>query len=50
MQADTLDRNTMACTGAQFCNMAVTETKGTMFRLMDTLRQRRIALHGIRIT
>ena len=49
MQADTLDRNTMACTGAQFCNIAVTETKGTMFRLMDTLRQRRIALHGIRI-
>ena len=49
MHADTLDRNTMACTGAQFCNIAVTETKGTMFQLMETLRQRRIALHGIRI-
>lgn len=47
--ADTLDRNTMACTGAQFCNIAVTETKGTMFRLMETLRQRKVALHGIRI-
>ncbi len=46
---DTLDRNTMACTGAQFCNIAVTETKGTMFRLMETLRQRKVALHGIRI-
>ena len=49
MQADTLDRNTMACTGAQFCNIAVTETKGTMFQLMETLKQRNIALHGIRI-
>lgn len=47
--ADTLDRNTVACTGAQFCNIAVTETKGTMFRLMETLRQRNVALHGIRI-
>ena len=46
---DTLDRNTMACTGAQFCNIAVTETKGAMFRLMETLRQRKVALHGIRI-
>ncbi len=47
--ADTLARNTVACTGAQFCNIAVTETKGAMFRLIDTLRRRTLALHGIRI-
>ena len=49
VHADTLARNTMACTGTQFCNIGVTETKGTMFRLIDTLRQRMLALHGIRI-
>ena len=49
MHADTLARNTVACTGTQFCNIAVTETKGAMFRLVDTLRQRALALHGIRI-
>ena len=47
--ADTLARNTVACTGTQFCNIAVTESKGNMFRLVDTLRQRAMALHGIRI-
>ncbi|MEE8129855.1 MAG: Rieske 2Fe-2S domain-containing protein, partial [Vicinamibacterales bacterium] len=49
IHADSLARNTMACTGTQFCNIGVTETKGTMFRLIDTLRQRMLALHGIRI-
>ena len=49
MHADTLARNTVACTGTQFCNIAVTETKGGMFRLIETLRQRALALHGIRI-
>ncbi len=49
MHADTLARNTVACTGTQFCNIAVTETKGAMFRLVETLRQRTLALHGIRI-
>ena len=49
MHADTLARNTVACTGTQFCNIAVTETKGAMFRLVDKLRQRTLALHGIRI-
>ena len=47
--ADTLARNTVACTGTQFCNIAVTESKGNMFGLVDTLRQRAMALHGIRI-
>ena len=49
MHADTLARNTVACTGTQFCNIAVTETKGAMLRLVETLRQRTLALHGIRI-
>ncbi len=49
VHADTLARNTVACTGTQFCNIAVTETKGAMYRLVDTLRQRTLALHGIRI-
>jgi len=49
VHADAFDRNTMACTGSQFCNIAVTETKGHMFRLVDTLRKRALKLHGIRI-
>src|SRR5262249_49928632 len=31
IHADPLERNTVACTGSQFCNIAVTETKGHMF-------------------
>ncbi|MDA1092573.1 MAG: Rieske 2Fe-2S domain-containing protein [Acidobacteria bacterium] len=49
VHADSLSLNTMACTGTQFCNIAVTETKGAMFRLIDTLRRRTLMLHGIRI-
>jgi hypothetical protein len=47
--ADTLDRNTVACTGKQFCNIAVTETKGHMLQLIEKLRVRHLTLHGIRI-
>jgi precorrin-3B synthase len=47
--ADPLARNTMACTGNQFCNIAVTETKGNMLQLTEKLRQRSLMLHGIRI-
>ena len=47
--ADTLDRNTVACTGKQFCNIAVTETKGHMLQLIEKLRQRHLTLHGIRL-
>jgi ferredoxin-nitrite reductase len=47
--ADTLLRNTVACTGKQFCNIAVTETKGHMLQLVAKLRERHLALHGIRI-
>ena len=49
VHADSFDLNTVACTGAQFCNIAVTETKGRMFRLIDELRRRSLQLHGIRI-
>jgi len=49
VHADPFDRNTMACTGSQFCNIAVTETKGHMFQLMDRLRKKGVMLHGIRI-
>ena len=47
--ADTLARNTVACTGKQFCNIAVTETKGHMLQLVEKLRARALTLHGIRI-
>lgn len=47
--ADTLARNTVACTGKQFCNIAVTETKGHMLQLIEKLRTRNLTLHGIRI-
>ncbi len=49
IHADALDRNTMACTGSQFCNIAVTETKGHMFQLLETLRKKQVRLEGIRI-
>ena len=49
IQADALDTGTMACTGSQFCNIAVTETKAHMFRLISDLRNRALKLHGIRI-
>jgi ferredoxin-nitrite reductase len=47
--ADSLVRNMVACTGRQFCNIAVTETKGHAFQLIEKLRQRAVTLHGIRI-
>ena len=49
VHADSLDRNTMACTGSQFCNIAVTETKGPMFQLLEKLRKKQVKLEGIRI-
>ncbi len=49
VQADSLVRNTVACTGKQFCNIAVTETKGQMLQLIEQLRRRALTLHGIRI-
>jgi len=49
IHADPFERNTIACTGSQFCNIAVTETKGHMFQLIETLRKKALKLHGIRI-
>jgi len=49
VQADPLELNTVACTGSQFCNIAVTETKGQMFQLIEKLRKKALKLHGIRI-
>jgi nitrite reductase/ring-hydroxylating ferredoxin subunit len=49
VEADPFERSTAACTGSQFCNIAVTETKGHMFQLIEKLRKRALKLHGIRI-
>ena len=49
LYADAMVRYTIACTGKQFCNIAVTESKAHMLKLMETLRQRGVMLHGIRI-
>ena len=49
VHADPFELNTMACTGSQFCNIAVTETKGHMFQLIEKLRKRALKLHDIRI-
>jgi precorrin-3B synthase len=48
-EADTVARNIMACTGRQFCNIAVSETKGHAFALMDKLRAKGVKLAGIKI-
>ena len=48
-EADTVSRNIIACTGRQFCNIAVSETKGHAFALMDKLRAKGVKLAGIKI-
>ncbi len=48
-EADTVARNILACTGRQFCNIAVSETKGHAFALMDRLRAKGVKLAGIKI-
>jgi ferredoxin-nitrite reductase len=48
-EPDPVSRNTIACTGKQFCNIAVTETKGYAYRLIEELRRRRVQLHNIQI-
>jgi sulfite reductase (ferredoxin) len=48
-EADSLTRNTVVCTGKQFCSLAVTETKGYGFQLVEELRRRRVETYGIRI-
>ncbi len=48
-EADTLTRNVLACTGRQFCNIAVSETKGHAFGLIERLRAKGVKLAGIKI-
>jgi ferredoxin-nitrite reductase len=48
-EPDPVTRNMVACTGKQFCNIAVTETKGYAYQLIETLRRRNVQLHGIKI-
>jgi ferredoxin-nitrite reductase len=48
-EADSITRNVIACTGRQFCNIAVSETKGHAFGLMDRLRAQGVRLAGIKI-
>jgi sulfite reductase beta subunit-like hemoprotein/nitrite reductase/ring-hydroxylating ferredoxin subunit len=49
VHADSRVRSVMACTGKQFCNIAVTETKAHALQLIERLRQRSLELHGIHI-
>ena len=49
VHADSRVRNVIACTGKQFCNIAVTETKAHALQLIEQLRQRSLELHGIHI-
>ena len=44
-----MSRDTVACTGKQFCSLAVTETKGLALQLVEQLRRRRVETYGIRI-
>jgi precorrin-3B synthase len=48
-EADSLTRQTVACTGKQFCSLALTEAKGYAFEMIEDLRRRQLELHGIRI-
>jgi precorrin-3B synthase len=48
-EADSITRNILACTGRQFCNIAVSETKGHAFGLMDALRDKGVKLADIKI-
>jgi precorrin-3B synthase len=48
-EPDPATRNMVACTGKQFCNLAVTETKGYAYQLIEEMRRRRVQLHGIHI-
>jgi len=47
--ADSLTRQIIACTGKQFCSLALTEAKGYGLQLIEDLRRRHVELYGIRI-
>ena len=46
-ESDSITRQVVACTGKQFCNLAIGETKGHAFWLIEELRRRKVQLHGI---
>jgi ferredoxin-nitrite reductase len=48
-EPDAVTRHMVACTGKQFCNLAVTETKGYAYQLIEALRRRNVQLHGINL-
>src|SRR5262249_25442131 len=48
-EPDPVTRNLVSCTGKQFCNIAVTETKGYAYQIIEELRRRNVQLHDIRI-
>jgi sulfite reductase beta subunit-like hemoprotein len=48
-EADSLTRQIVACTGKQFCNLALTEAKGYGLQLLEQLRHRHVELYGIRV-
>lgn len=48
-EPDPVTRNLVSCTGKQFCNIAVTETKGYTYQIIEELRRRKVQLHDIRI-
>jgi ferredoxin-nitrite reductase len=48
-ETDALTKALVACTGRQFCGLAITETKGYGFQLLEELRRRRVQTYGIRI-
>ena len=47
-EADSLTRQIIACTGKQFCNLALTEARGHGLQLIEDLRRRHVELYGIR--
>lgn len=48
-ESDSVTRQVVACTGKQFCNLAIGETKGHAFWLIEELRRKRVQLHGITV-
>jgi sulfite reductase beta subunit-like hemoprotein len=48
-EVDSLTRQVIACTGKQFCNLALTEARGYGLPLIEDLRRRHVELYGIRV-
>jgi hypothetical protein len=48
-ELDSVLRQMVACMGKQFCNLAITETKGYAYQLIEALRRRNVQLYGINL-